>query len=190
MNTISARNNLQMLIIKEGQSDPRAVSEAAAQQLTRALADEGITPTLIRLSEYELVVSQPHEKTIPMDVYWFRQQVQQSDGVLLVAPEANGTFHSNMKRALNCLQPHHVLDKPVGCVGLGVGVAGGARAMAAMMQAMHALGAAPLVYGVFISKEALVMTGNVGFEFSRAIYLQLRALARDVTFAALQRRIA
>jgi NAD(P)H-dependent FMN reductase len=168
-----------------GSRHQNSISKAAAECALSLIIEDGIKVDIAILADY-FCTGSAENKTTPMEAYVLTQKVQQASALICVAPEVDGSYDPLMKQGLQLLRPEDVRGKPVGCIGLGNGVAGGARAMASLMEDMRSLGAGPLAYGVFISPSAVIMSRN-GFEaFSRTIFQQLRMLGNDVVFSALR----
>jgi NAD(P)H-dependent FMN reductase len=171
-----------------GSENSDSISKAAAECALAPLIEEGFGVDLVSLADFVRDVAD--NKTIPLDAYLLRQKVQKATALICAAPELDNTYTLLMKQALKILSAEDLKGKAVGCIGLGHGVAGGARAMVALMEDLRAMGAEPLPYGIFISTQSIVMSSK-GFEaFSRTIYRQLREFGRDVLFAGIHERSA
>jgi chromate reductase, NAD(P)H dehydrogenase (quinone) len=165
------------------------IPQKAIECTFEALSGEGVTTQMYHLGVFD-VYQKKKLRTIPLEAYDFRQQVQQADAIVFATTELKETFSPLLKQALDYLKTTDLTNKPVGCIGIGTGTAGGARAMVSLMEKMHSMDARPVSCGVFISSESLVMSTH-GFEaFSRTIYRQLQILGHEIVFTTIQKRSA
>jgi NAD(P)H-dependent FMN reductase len=167
-----------------GSPHSHSISKAAAECAISLLVEQGIRAETALISDFFSSGSDQSKSELLI------QKVRNASALICASPEYGGTYAVLMKNGLRLLHQEDLYGKPVGCIGLGYGIAGGSRAMASLMEDMESLGANPLPYGIFISPNSIVMSYR-GFEtFSNAIFQQLRTLGNDVVFEALIERSA
>jgi NAD(P)H-dependent FMN reductase len=92
--------------------------------------------------------------------------IDQSDGLVIVAPEYNHGYPGSLKRALDSHYTEYV-HKPVGVVGVSAGPLGGARMIENLLPVLRAIGLVPIGRDATVAGVADAFDEDGGLRDSR-----------------------
>jgi len=145
---------------------------------------------LLELRDYELVfIGKVEEDEYPPDVFRLREEIKESNGIILGTPEYYGSLSGALKSMFDLMRPEEFEGKIVGLVG----VAGGHTGAINSLNSMRTIGrnlhcwVLPQEVSVADSKQAFNEDGSVK---DPAVEERLLELGEQVvTLATVQRRI-
>ena len=173
-----------------GSLRPGGSTKMALSVALRGASEYEVDTSLIELRDYELVFcGEVDEADYPPDVFRLREDLRESQGIILGTPEYHGSLSGVLKNMLDLMGPDEFEGKIVGLVG----VAGGHTGAINSLNTMRAIGrnlhcwVLPQEVSVADSSSAFNDDGTVT---DPAIEERLLNIGRQVVkFASLQQRI-
>ena len=137
-----------------------ARSAPVARLVVARLSEQPDVETrLVELEELEL---NPDDEGTNVKNPDFSALIDQSDGLVIVAPEYNHGYPASLKHALDTNYTEYV-HKPVGLVGVSTGVLGGARMIENLLPILRAVGLVPIQRDVTVGNVADLLDGDGAF---------------------------
>ena len=120
-----------MITVISGTNRPNSNSRKIAELLRGILEGAGESTALIDLAELPLEVFESTSyASVPRSFAPFQSKVLETDGLLTVVPEYNGSFPGVFKYFIDMLSfPDSLCDKPAAFIGISAGRWGGVRAV-------------------------------------------------------------
>lgn len=113
-----------------GSVRPGSYTRAALKIALQGAAEFGAEVQLIELRQYDLpFVGMMEERDYPGDVHRLRNEIAQTQGIILGTPEYHGSLSGILKNALDFLSARELEGKVCGLVGVAAGRQGAANAL-------------------------------------------------------------
>lgn len=145
-----------------GSASKTSVSQIVAHYLAQ-VAPESLQFNFINIGDLPLYDRDSDTEEVPAYTA-LRTQIAESDAVLFVTPEHNGSFSAMIKNAIDIasrpMGQSKWLGKPAGIVSVGAGAAGGVRAADQLRT---------ICSGAFINMPTASFSANVGGIFNGVI---------------------
>ncbi len=120
-----------MITVISGTNRPASNTRKVAALLSEMLDEAGESTTLLDLAELPLeVFENTSYASVPRSFAPFQSKMLETDGLLTVVPEYNGSFPGVVKYFIDMLSfPDSLRDKPAAFIGISAGRWGGMRAV-------------------------------------------------------------
>lgn len=150
----------------------------------------GAEVSLLELRDFELVFfGSVAESEYPADVERLRNNIRESQGVILATPEYHGSVSGTLKNMLDLMTIDDFETKIVGLVGVAGGYTGAINSLNTMKTICRNLHCWVLPQDVSISNSSRVF-GDDGNASDPALQVRLLNVGRQaVKFASLQRKV-
>jgi NAD(P)H-dependent FMN reductase len=122
-------------------------SHRVALALRQHIGELGYEALLLDLSELRFPLMEEvlhRHPNPPADLPDFASAVRQSDALIFVSPEYNGSYTAALKNAVDYLKENEFANKVIGVAAVTAGNAGGVRAALAMQQLVLGIGGIPI----------------------------------------------
>ncbi len=180
------QNALLPILIVIGSSNLNSISREAVHPISEGCTSDRTEVHILDVGTLD-IPSSTMNRTISFDLYRLKQAVEHAHAVVLISPEVASTYTPLMQRVLHsCAENDLLKDKVVGCVGLGGGVAGGARALIQLLEEVNRQGAYLIPSSVFVPQGGIILSNGRFSAFAKSTYRCLQALGRDVAFATIR----
>ena len=172
-----------------GSLRPGSYTRMAVSIALEGAKEVGVQTELIDLRDYNLIFcdGKEDESAYPRDVFRLREQVRQSQGIVLGTPEYHGSLSGVLKNALDLMGFDELEGKMIGLVGVSGGRLGAVNALNALRTVGRALHAWVLPDQVSIprARKEFDEAGNLTDKELRNRLLQLgRQVARFASLHA------
>ena len=124
-----------------GSRRPGSHTRMAVRFALEGAEQAGAETRLLDLREYDLPFSSgnPRERNYPPDVFRLREDIRNSDGVILGSPEYHGGMSGVLKNALDLMGFKEFEGKLIGLVGVSGGLMGASNALVSLRNVGRAL---------------------------------------------------
>ena len=128
-----------MITVISGTNRPASNSRKVAALLCEMLNEAGESTALLDLAELPLEVFESTSyASVPRSFAPFQSKMLETDGLLMVVPEYNGSFPGVVKYFIDMLSfPDSLNDKPAAFIGISAGRWGGVRAVEQLELVFH-----------------------------------------------------
>lgn len=128
-----------MFTVISGTNRPGAKTRAVAGAASAKLDELGVPHTLLDLAELpqEIFLASSYGEK-PAGFAPFQEAIFETEGIILVVPEYNGSFPGVLKYFIDMLKfPESLKDKPAAMIGLAAGHFGAVRSVEQMGQILQ-----------------------------------------------------
>ncbi len=154
------------LKIISGTDMPNSKALEVSSYIKKLYEKEGVQADVVDLAKFPLgdVVGGKYMEQIP-SIEKFREPVINSDALLFVIPEYNGSFPGILKMFIDYLPyPSALVDKPIAYVGMAGGAFGGLRPVEQIQMVANYLNAHQFPERVFISRVQSMFDSEIGIK--------------------------
>lgn len=168
----------------------RSTTKMALELVLKGAREYDVSTSLIQLRDYKLVFyGEVDEENYPPDVFRLREELKESQGIILGTPEYHGSLSGALKNMLDLMSTDEFEGKIVGLVGVAGGHIGAINSLNTMRTIGRNLHCWVLPQDVSIAESAKMFNED-GTVTEPAIEQRLLNLGRQaVKFASLQQKI-